>query len=118
VNGLPFFYVDKLQYFVIKINNYLTINKIVDNFLAKSLESNLKVSIFTGKTKTPKEMNTSHYPNVKSLIYGVLANATFDSIKDCRKKFIVNVLNLFSSIKGRINGSRITPIPICRKVAA
>ncbi|MDR0565668.1 MAG: hypothetical protein LBG47_01305 [Prevotellaceae bacterium] len=48
-------------------------------------------------------MNTSHYPNVKSLLYGVLENATFDNLKNCRKNFIVNVLILFAGIKGRIN---------------
>ena len=48
-------------------------------------------------------MNPSHYQNVKSLIYGVLENAAFDNLKDCRKKFIANILNLFAGVKGRIN---------------
>ena len=48
-------------------------------------------------------MNPSYYQNVKSLIYGVPENAAFDSLKGCCKKFIVNVLNLFADVKGRIN---------------
>ena len=48
-------------------------------------------------------MKPSHYPNVKSLIYGVLENDAFDSLKDCRKKFIVTALNLFAGVKDRIN---------------
>ena len=53
--------------------------------------------------KLCKGIKPSHYPNVKSLIYGVPENASFDSLKDCRKKFIVTVLNLFADVKGRIN---------------
>ena len=48
-------------------------------------------------------MKPSHYQNVRSLIYGVLENAAFDSLKGCRKKFIVTVLKLFADVKGRIN---------------
>jgi hypothetical protein len=44
------------------------------------------------------------YPNIKSPIYSVLAKSTaFQTLKECRQKFIINALLCFSSIKGRIN---------------
>lgn len=38
-----------------------------------------------------------------TLIYSVLFDSIFDNVKDCRKRFIVNALKLFASIKGKIN---------------
>ena len=44
------------------------------------------------------------YPNIKTLINSVLTKSTaFQTLKECRQKFIINVLLCFSSIKGRIN---------------
>ena len=44
------------------------------------------------------------YPNIKSLINIVLTKSTaFQTLKECRQKFIINVLLCFSSIKGRAN---------------
>ena len=49
-------------------------------------------------------MTSISYPNIKSLIYSVLEKSTaFQTLKECRQKFIINVLLCFSSIKGRIN---------------
>jgi len=49
-------------------------------------------------------MTSNSYPNIKSLIYNVLASSTaFQTLKECRQKFIINLLLCFSSIKGRIN---------------
>jgi len=49
-------------------------------------------------------MTTNNYPNIKSLIISVLANLNkFIALKECREKFIINVLTCFSSIKGKIN---------------
>ena len=44
------------------------------------------------------------YPNIKSLINSTLVKSSvFQTLKECRRKFILNVLLCFSSIKGKIN---------------
>ena len=49
-------------------------------------------------------MTIISYPDIKSHIYSILEKSTaFQSLKECRQKFIINVLLCFSSIKGRIN---------------
>jgi hypothetical protein len=49
-------------------------------------------------------MTSSSYPNIKSLIYSILAgSAVFQTLKECRQNFIINVFLCFLSIKGRIN---------------
>jgi len=49
-------------------------------------------------------MTNNNYPNIKSLIFSVLAlNSISNTFKEFRKKFIINVLVYFSGIKGKIN---------------
>jgi len=44
------------------------------------------------------------YPDIKSLISSTLVKSSvFQTLKECRRKFILNVLLCFSSIKGKIN---------------
>ena len=51
-----------------------------------------------------KAMTNNSYPNIKLLIINALSNcANFKSIKECHRKFIMNVLTCFLSIKGKIN---------------
>jgi hypothetical protein len=49
-------------------------------------------------------MTNNSYPNSQSLIISALSNiANFNTLKESRKNFIINVLICFSSIKGKIN---------------
>ena len=49
-------------------------------------------------------MTNNSYPNVKSLIINVLSRcASFRTLKERRKNFIINAFICFSSIKGKIN---------------
>lgn len=48
-------------------------------------------------------MSINKLPNAKSLIINVLDSNEFSSLKESRKRFILNVLLCFLSIKGRIN---------------
>ena len=48
-------------------------------------------------------MTNNSYPSIKSLIINVLSKCMNFTLKECRKKFIINVLTCFSSIKGKIN---------------
>ena len=49
-------------------------------------------------------MTNNRYPNIKTLIINVFAKSThLKTLKECRQKFIINVLTCFSSIKGKIN---------------
>jgi hypothetical protein len=48
-------------------------------------------------------MKNNSYPNCKSLILSVLEVQSFVNIKECRKKFILNALMCFASVKGKIN---------------
>jgi len=49
-------------------------------------------------------MTNNSYPTIKHLIINALSkSATFRTLKECRKNFIINVLLCFSSIKGKIN---------------
>jgi hypothetical protein len=44
------------------------------------------------------------YPNIKLLVHSVLTKSkAYQTLKECRQNFIINVLLCFSSIKGRIN---------------
>jgi len=54
--------------------------------------------------KNYKGMTNNSYPNIKSLIISVLSNNdVFNTLKECRKTFIISVFIVFSSIKGKIN---------------
>ncbi len=48
-------------------------------------------------------MSISEYPNIKYLIFSALKSGEFSGLKEVRKKFIINILLCFLSIKGRIN---------------
>jgi hypothetical protein len=49
-------------------------------------------------------MTNNSYPNIKYLIINVLLKCDqFNSLKESRGKFIINVLSCFMSIKGKIN---------------
>ena len=49
-------------------------------------------------------MTNISYTKIKSLINSVVTKSTaFQTLKECRQKFIINVLLCFSSVKGRIN---------------
>jgi hypothetical protein len=49
-------------------------------------------------------MINNSYPNCKSLIISALSGLEiFETLKECRKNFIISVLICFSSIKGKIN---------------
>jgi hypothetical protein len=49
-------------------------------------------------------MTNNRYPNIRSLIINAFPKCThLKNLKECRQKFIINVLILFSSIKGKIN---------------
>jgi len=49
-------------------------------------------------------MTNNNYPNIKSFIINALSKSdVFNSLKECRKKFIINVIMCFSAIKGKIN---------------
>jgi hypothetical protein len=49
-------------------------------------------------------MINNSYPSVKLLIVSMLQSIEeFKTLKECRKNFIITVLNCFSSIKGKIN---------------
>jgi hypothetical protein len=48
-------------------------------------------------------MSTNEYPNAKYLIIKALKSQKFSRLKEVRKRFILNVLLSFLSIKGRIN---------------
>jgi hypothetical protein len=49
-------------------------------------------------------MTNISYPKVKALISSVLkSSAVFQSLKECRREFIINVFICFLSIKGRLN---------------
>ncbi len=49
-------------------------------------------------------MTTISYPSVNRLIISILsAFENFNTLKECRKNFIISVLICFSSIKGKIN---------------
>ena len=49
-------------------------------------------------------MINNSYPSVKLLIISMLQSIEeFKTLKECRKNFIITVLNCFSSIKGKIN---------------
>ena len=49
-------------------------------------------------------MTNNRYPSIKPLIINVFSKSThLKTLKECRQKFIINVLTCFSSIKGKIN---------------
>jgi hypothetical protein len=49
-------------------------------------------------------MINNSYPSIKSLIINTLASSTVcQSLKECRREFIINVFICFLSIKGKIN---------------
>jgi hypothetical protein len=49
-------------------------------------------------------MTNNSYPNVKSLINSVLSKSQIrNTLKECRMRFIINVLICFSCVKGKIN---------------
>ncbi|MDR1023146.1 MAG: hypothetical protein LBL94_07755 [Prevotellaceae bacterium] len=48
-------------------------------------------------------MITNYYASIVSLIYSILSDDRFKSLKGCRKKFIAAALGCFSSLKGKKN---------------
>jgi hypothetical protein len=59
--------------------------------------SNLAVTLIR------KIMITNYYASIVSLIYSILSDGRFRSLKGCRKKFIAAALGCFSSLKGKKN---------------
>ena len=64
----------------------------------------MKFINFMDFTNICKDMTNNSYPSAKTLIMSILSGVTiFETLKECRKNFIVNALICFSSIKGKIN---------------